>query len=297
MTELPIYYLRHNFSGRGEVDPVLLEKKLIAFHYTDEYHEKFEKYTSFNEGFERVFKIAFNAFERMGKNGAIVVFEHDDHEHFYIASVPKGQSIQPFEYTSKDTDQILYKVLSYSHPKRFSYAQNMVLLAVRPIHGTVCRPNPPFPQIIRHLYLGYPLDRSVQLLHPKFLEQLCENFLRSDFAPPDIQLLYTTAKKGKTLAIVDIVGRDVRGRRLLVQVSHAKGGAALEKAKKLVSLAQTVPASVSILFSGEPGLELPGLDHHFPIQDVFAVFEDSSIPWHKTMLEDMLGIIIPAGAI
>ena len=290
MTELPIYYLRHNFSGRGEVDPILLKKKFIAFHYSDEYHEKFEDYSSAHEGYERGFKIAFKAFTKMGKDGAIVVFEHDDPDYFYIASVFSGQTIQPFEFASTTHGSILYKVLSYSNPKRFSYAQNMVLLALRPPYGTVCQPKPPFPSIIRYLYLGYPLHRSVQLLHPKFLEQLCENFLRSDFAPPEIRLLYTTVKTGKTLPIVDIVGRNAAGRMLLVQVSHASGGEAIDKAKKLVSLAQTVPDTVSILFSGEPDLTYEGLDYHFPVQNVFAKFEDNSAPWHRTMLEEMLGI-------
>jgi hypothetical protein len=290
MEELPIYYLRHNFSGRGEVAPTLLERKFIAFHYANEYHEKIEDYTSFHEGYERVFKITFNAFSRIGKDGVIVVFEYNDPDHFFIASVPKGQSIQPFEYTSTDYGSIIYKVLSYCNPKRFTYARHMVLLALRPIHGTVCQPSPPFQRIVRHLYLGKDLKRSVQLLHPKFLEQLCENFLRSDFPPAEIRILYTFMKTGKTLPIVDIVGRDTSGRMMLVQVTHNTGEGAIDKARKLVSLAQTLPEAVSILFSGKRSLEYEGLNYHFSVQNVFSKFEKSSVPWHRSMLEEMLGI-------
>jgi hypothetical protein len=282
MTELPIYYLRHNFSGSGAVDDVLLQNNLIAFHYSDEFHEGMEDYTLVEKGGERGFKIAFKAFTRMGKDSAIVVFEHKNPDYFYIATVPGGQPIQRFDFQAASREKpFVYKTLTYIDRRAFPYAQIIVLLALRPPYATICQPGLPFERIIRRLYLGYPLERSVQLLHPSFLEQLCENFLRSDFAPPTIRLLYTTAKTGKTLPTVDIVGRNAEGQILMVQISHAAGAGALEKAQKLVSLTATVPGAISILFSGDGNLTEAGLDYSFSVDAIFQVFENSPVPWHK----------------
>lgn len=118
MVELPIYYLRHNFLGSGSVYPVLLVRNLIAFHYSDEFHEQIENYTLVEKGGERGFKRAFHSFTRMGQDGAIVAFEHEAPDYFYIAPISARQSIQQFDFQPASRGEpFVYKTLTYTDRK------------------------------------------------------------------------------------------------------------------------------------------------------------------------------------
>jgi hypothetical protein len=292
MPENQIYFLRHKFTGIEESAALLRKKQLIAYHFSDEFHEKKEDYEILHEGYAGGFTQAFNAFKYMEEHGAIVVFEYENNNEFFIARVSSMQKVRPVHFELSEGKILVYKGLRYEEPKRFSYIDHPVLLAIRPPYSTICRPGPTFQTIINHLYLGSPVERTVRLLHPKTLEQLCETYLRSDFAMEDIRLQYAMLKIGKTFPIVDIFGRSVIGKKILVQVTHHDGEAALQKAKVLVELKKEVEDAIFILFSGSKKMEVAGLHFHFNIQEIFCAFQQSGIDWHTKMIDEMLGLFI-----
>jgi len=289
MSERAIYFIRHKFTGLKEAAPSFEANRYIGFHFADEFHERKEDYKALHDGYEKGFGRAYDAFHNIGHSGAIVVFEYNNPNHFYVATVPANQKIQPFHFTMADEEKLIYKILQYGDVRQFNYASHPVLLALRPPYSTVCQPGDHFRRIIKHLYLGEPLEKNVNLLHPKILEQLCENYLRSDFVDSKIKILYTTMKTGKTLPIVDIVGRSEDGHKLLIQITHHSGSQAAEKAQKLVDIQRELENTISIMFSGEKSLSIDGLDYHFTTHDVFSKFQNSPVTWHQTMLNDMLG--------
>lgn len=288
--ELPIYFIRHKFNGIDEAAIILMNQKLIGFHFADEFFERKEDYKQLHTGYEKGFSKAFDAFSRLGQSGGIVVFEYNDPDEFYVATVNGNQKISRFDFEYSDQTVFIYKVLQYVKARKFSYAEYPVLLAIRPPYGTACQPGWHYRQIIRHIYLGSNLPRTVNLLHPKVLEQLCENYLRSEFVPPPIRIQYTIMKTGKTLPIVDIVGRSLTGQKLLVQVTHHSGGPAKAKAEQLIKIRRHIPSAKSILFSADSHLAIDGLDIHVNISSVFSTFNNSPEDWHQAMIKEMIGI-------
>lgn len=292
VTTKPIYFIRHNFNAIEESAKTLHQNRYIAFHFIDEFYEQKEEYSIFNPHRSNGFSRAHDAFDQIAKNGAIVVFEYHDTDKFYIATVSPGQRIRPFPFKTSVKKEILYKVLEYKDARTFSYSEHPVLLALRPPYSTICQPGEHFQRIIRHLYLGQVIPCSVNLLHPKMLEQLCENYLRSEFAPTQVRLRYTFMKTGKTLPFLDIVGRSAIGQKLLIQVTHHRGIPARKKAQLLVAIQQAEQNAISIMFSADSAVDVPALTYHFNINNIFNVFARSPTPWHNQMLNDMLGIDI-----
>jgi hypothetical protein len=292
-----MYFIRHNFNGIDESVLALTENSLIGFHFANEFYETKEEYQNIHSGYEKGFSRAFDAFASLGETGGLVVFEYNNPDHFFVARVNGNQKIQRLDFTTSDRDKLIYKVLHYNDLRQFNYANFLVLLALRPPYSTICQPGEHYQRIVRHIYLGEPLPMTVNLLHPKVLEQLCENYLRSEFVEPSIRIQYTIMKTGKTLPILDIVGRSMTGQKLLVQVTHHSDEPALEKANRLVNIQGTIPGTTSILFSADEALSLDGLHRHFNISRVFDKFKDSEEPWHQDMIKEMLGIKIATVAV
>ena len=119
------------------------------------------------------------------------------------------------------------------------------------------------------------------------LEQLCENYLRSEFVPDEIRLDYCMVKIGKTLPYVDIVGRSISGNKLYAQVTFAENNKADEKAEMLVDF--TKQNGKSIMFSNGLSKKINGLDYTFEIEKVFSDFMKSKKSKYQQMIKDMIG--------
>lgn len=283
--EQKIYYIRHKMSGSEIFNSELKTRKIIAYHFNDEYHDKIDDYSEDvrkNRGFIQ----AYNAFMDITRNGAIVVAEFDDSNVFIIAEIEKGTKTIPAEFIYKG-NKLVYKTMQYSKDKEYKYSNYPVLAAIKPPYSTICSPGKYFCRVIRRIRGEESGPPTVNDLHPKMLEVLCETYLRSDLAPEDIQIKYCLVKTGKTMPEVDIIAKSKTGKAIYAQVTHFSGGEAREKAKRLVAFVKD--QGITIMFSkNRDKLTVDELNYHFCIDDVFEDFVNHADKSYQVMIEEMI---------
>jgi hypothetical protein len=139
---------------------------------------------------------------------------------------------------------------------------------------------------------GTPLERELHNLHPKMLEQMCEEWLRTDYAG-DYRIKYELLKTGKTLPVIDICADTRSGHRLLVQVTFAEGNKALSKARELKEYcdesASTMPTIGLFMGPEKEQDKVTSLGlKYISIESVFEQFKASD--FYGDMLDKMIGI-------
>lgn len=289
-----IYFIRHNFK---ELSPVIEEhckkNNCVAIHFNTEFHLNFSDYSE--EAKEKKnFKQAFSLFKELGQEGGIVVAEYKNSE-FYIGEVTPDTTIEAFNYekqSGKPDDY--YKILNLQNIKGpFSYSDYPLVSALRPPFVTICGLNDFSKNIILHLYRNTALALNVKNLHPKMLEQMCEEWLRTDLAG-ELKIKFELLQTGKTLPTIDIYARTSKGKDLLVQITHASGKSkVLAKAIKLKDYLTNRTGdrkSVGVFFApAESERHLAEIDLVFiSIESVFDQLIKS--PDYREMLKTMIGI-------
>lgn len=289
-----IYFIRHKFK---ELSPVIeghcKENKCVAIHFNTEFHLDFSDYSE--EAKEKKnFKQAFSLFKELAQKGGIVVTEYNTSE-FYIGEVSPDTTIEAFNYGQQigESDDY-YKTINLQNIKGpFQYSNYPLFSALRPPFVTICGLNDFSKNIILHLYRNTALALDVRNLHPKMLEQMCEEWLRTDLAG-ELKIKFGLLQTGKTLPTIDIYARTSAGKDLLVQVTHASEKSKVQaKATKLQEYLNNKIAdreSIGLFFSpAETERYLTGTNLIFKsIESVFAQL--TQLPDYKEMLKSMIGI-------
>lgn len=276
---MDVYFIRHKISGGPKTIRELKNRSVVAYHFVDEYHEDIDGYSEPSRGLIQ----AFNAFRAIAKTGAIIVSEYENPNEFTVGTIDAGVTTQPMTFNTDD-GELLYKTLKYRDPKTFKYSDYPLLAAIRPPYSTICSTGKSFSQLVKNIYLGEPIELSVDFMHPSSIELMCEAFLRSEFAPNDIRLDYTLLRTGKTMPAVDIYGKSLSGNRIFAQVTYSS-----EVPQKLQALIDFVnDKGTSILFSRDKTVSHEKLRYHFCIDDIFIQFMESDDKYRR-MLEEMIG--------
>lgn len=287
-----VIFIRHNFNNSKYSTHTLYSKKLIAIHFTPHYHELFEDYTDPSKQFIRAYKI----FKKLGDEGGIVVIQYNPRS-FYIGEVNPGTPILYFNIARDSEPADYLKTISLTRiSEQFLYADYPLFSAIRPPFSTIATLNENSKNWIDHLYYRKPLEVLYSSLHPKILEQMCEEWLRSDLAPEPYRIKYGLLKTGKTLPVIDIYAETIEGNYLCVQVTLG-----LDK-KKLLSKLKTLSDYIS---SRQDSSNVIGLfisdDNVKPLIDQFQnieflsarkIFDDlQNSATHSNMVKKMMGIV------
>jgi hypothetical protein len=67
MSDLPIYFIRHNFNGIKESYLQLLDNHYVGFHFTDHFFDRKDDYLKVLPAGEKGFSRAYDAFYRLGE--------------------------------------------------------------------------------------------------------------------------------------------------------------------------------------------------------------------------------------
>lgn len=289
-----LYFIRHKFKTlSSDIEEYCRANSCVAIHFNTEFHHDFSDYSEMAKE-KKNFKQAFSLFKELGQTGGVVVAEYNTNE-FCIGEVVPETIIEAFNYGMQvgESDDY-YKTLKLRNVKGpFSYADYPLVSALRPPFVTICGLNDYSKNIILHLFKNNALALDVRNLHPKMLEQMCEEWLRTDLAG-ELKIKFGLLKTGKTLPIIDIYARTSKGDDLYVQVTHASDKSkVLAKASKMQEYLEKrtdereaigvfFGPSISAQFLAESRLIF------IPIEGVFSQLVE--LPDYSEMLKTMIGI-------
>lgn len=293
MTSQQFYFIRHSFWGDETELNKLKEKRKIAFHYTDQFFKDAEspnRYKKFTSDVKpKNFDHVWYYFKNLGTNGGYVMVEYEDNdEYFYIGEVNSNQEFErwPFKHESINRN---YHTLQANNLKQFKYSDFPVLLATRPPFHVICHVNQYTEAILRKIYFNEKIEPAIELLHPKVLEQLIENYLRSNLAAEQLKLKYSILKTGKNLKSIDICGRTYQNKLIYVQISYLekdKSDVFINKVKSLKSFNGSNKILVFACNCSENHFE-DGINY-ISISKVFNQFKNNKD--YSEMVLDMCGL-------
>jgi hypothetical protein len=287
-----VTFIRHNFDNSVVMHEYCIENEYIAIHFTPEGHVDWEDYSAQAKR-AKGFKVAFQALEDLGQHGGLVVAQYDP-RYFYVGQVNPGTEIELYNFGREHGQQdIYYKLLKLAkRTAAYSYSRYPLMAAFRPLRATICKMSRYSRGIVHHLWDGTPLTRELHNLHPKMLEQMCEEWLRIDYAD-EYRIKYELLKTGETLPVIDIWAETWSGHRLFAQVTFAEGNKALSKARELKQYcdesASTMP-TIGLFMGPETQQDKVtrlGLKY-VSIESVFEQFKATDL--YGDMLDKMIGI-------
>ncbi len=289
-----IYFIRHKFKELSpEIESYCKEHSCVAIHFNNEFHPDFSDYSGEAQA-DKGFKSAFNLILKLGREGGIVVTEYSNTE-FYIGEVLPGTRIEGFNYGKKiGSEDDFYKTLSLQNVEGpFCYADYPLVSALRPPFVTICGLNDYSRNIILHLYRNVPLTLDVINLHPMLLEQMCEEWLRSELAD-NFRIKFSLLQTGKTLPTIDIYARTFKGDDLLVQVTHAREkNKVMDKAARLAEYIESRSSGRQPIgmFLAPAECEKYVTNSRLTFISIESVFNQlAAAPDYKEMLNSMIGI-------
>lgn len=287
-----IIFIRHNFNDSKYSAEVLQSKKLIAIHFTEQYHQSFDEYTNPSKQFRK----AYNIFKKLGDKGGLVVIQYDT-QSFYIGEINHGTPILPFNVANENEPTDYFKTISISKlSDKFFYADYPLFSAIRPPFATIATLNENSKNWIDHLYYKKPIEVLYSNLHPKMLEQMCEEWLRSDLSSEPYRIKYGLLKTGKTLPVIDIYAETKQGKYLCVQVTlgvdKKKLFSKLKELSDYISSRQDSSNIIGLFISDENAKH--SIDQFPSIEFLSArkIFDDlQKSATHGNMVSKMMGIV------
>jgi hypothetical protein len=308
----PVYFIRHNVANdQPHAKPEALikiasEDRIAIFwdlssvdtlyqaqhpylvntpYFKEKHHKYYDSYQS-----------AAGYFAELANSGGLVIAEYHSGwfhpDKFYgakIGIVEPNSKIEPLNIHVEGELVTYGTTIKLTGVKHVRYSDCPVLLAVRPPYGTMCRPKSYlFTDIIPSLYDGKEPTLEIESLHPKMLEQLCVEFLRSrgltSLNGSHFTLAYCTLKPGKSLATVDIVGISSDKRKLFAQVKFSM--ISPKDRDTFMSLAASNQDGVNIIFSDDASETKDNVIYKNvrEIFDFYAATEDG-----RSMLRSMIG--------
>jgi hypothetical protein len=287
-----VTFIRHNFDNSIVMHEYCIENEYIAIHFTQEGHIDWEDYSAQAKE-TKGFKRAFETLKNLGRIGGLVVAQYDS-RHFYVGQVNPGTGIRLYNFGHERGQQDnYYKLLKLAERTvAHNYSDYPLLAALRPPYVTICKMSDYSRGIVYHLWDGTPLTPDLHNLHPKMLEQMCEEWLRTDYAG-EYRIRYELLKTGETLPVIDICAETWSGHRLFAQVTFAEGNKALSKARELKQYcdesASTMP-TIGLFMGPETQQDKVtrlGLKY-VSIGSVFEQFKATDL--YGDMLDKMIGI-------
>lgn len=287
--DAPIYFIRHKFNEAKKEVAVLQDKKIIAIHFNPEYHEILDAYTDRS----REFITAYGYFEKLSGLGGTVVVQYQT-DFFYIATIATSTPILSYNVKAhyNNEDNYLKTLHLNTLSERYSYAAYPLLSALRPPYVTIAPLNPFAHNLVLHLKGERSLDLVVNNLHPKMLEQMCDEWLRSKYAPPEFTMRFELLRTGLTLPVIDIYAETLQGKTLNVQITHAINASKVSaKAKTLSEHMAGKPDEIGLFIGPEKSkdqiLQYPSLQF-VSTESIFNTLAADTD--YKRMIEKMIGI-------
>ncbi len=287
-----IYFIRHAFDS--QVAASECEKNsVIAIHFYDDFpqqpplenkeatplenREALKYYNSFIK--------ALTPLRALGKNGGVVVIEYTPRSgEFFIGRVDPNTEIIPQDISEKKCLKTLHLADRIGPLK---YSMYPLLSALRPPYQTMSRMYAAS-EIVCYILnpQKYPMPFVVKSLHPKALEQMCAEWLRTN---PNDPMKYEVLKTGKTLAVIDIYGVAASGINVFAQITHEQNSE--EVKRKFGLLLDYVKEDNIVWFFGpkekEP-TEMQASGVKFKsIEDVFTELKERG---REEMLKKMIGL-------
>ncbi len=287
--DAPIYFIRHKFNEAKKEVEVLQDNKIIAIHFNAEYHETLTDYKDQS----REFKTAYSYFEKLRELGGTVVVQYQT-EFFYIATIAADTPILSYNlkahYNNEDNYLKTLKLSTFS--ERYSYAAYPLLSALRPPYVTIAPLNPFAHNLVLHLKGERSLDLLVNNLHPKMLEQMCDEWLRSKYTPAEYAMPFELLRTGLTLPVIDIYAETLQGKTLNVQITHAINASKVSaKAKTLADHMAGKPGEIGLFIGPEKSKEQVLQCTSLAFVSTESIFNTLAADAdYKRMLEKMIGI-------
>lgn len=245
-----------------------------------------EVFTEFEDNCT-TYKSALNKIWRLGKHGGIVVSEYNKDAKCLIGIVQPNTRIEPF---SRESSNFTFNVtLKLEKTVEIEYSKYPVYLAARPPFQTICNPTSSFfKTVIPAIYID-PLGKvqpTRRLLHPKMLEQMCVEYLRTVHFENNQRLKYCILRPGKNLPIIDIAGVSTDNRDIFAQVKADKiKPRALKEFRKFM---KDPTHTIYIIFC--EGVKNRGTDKGITYIDVDTVFDHfNNNKEGKEMIRRMIG--------
>ena len=297
-----IYFIRHQ-PDKGETDHLyrLLEQNRIAICFDNHPWE-----LRCNET-QKSGRSAVGMFEKITGIGAYVFAEYscgidgEGKKGLVLYRVRKGAKVGPCRIPKKDDPGFLInKTIECERIRKLYYGDFPVLLAARPIRGTVCQPS-------RKIWQGFvdlfahkkEMEIDIKYLHPKMAEKICEKYLREEGVGTTdgkrIKLDYCILGTGGGLKCFDIVGRATDGKKIFAQVKNSTLHKNNERNNVCDEMKRHIKnydgCHIILLFKpdGKSGKSAAAEEKNVIFFDVGKVF-DHYFKTNKTMIADVLGI-------
>jgi hypothetical protein len=310
-----VYFIRHkpvsqSETGRTKQDlEDLKEQERISIFYdnrpinevVDNYHILKGKYPDGNIQYKDAYfsktkdnkskyRSALNMIWRLGKYGGLVVSEYNNDAHCLIGNVPPNTKIELF--TAKHSNFEFNVTLKLEGTITIAYSDCPVLPAVRPPFQTICNPTSSFfKEIIPAIYrdgLG-SVQPARSLLHPKMLEQMCVEYLRTVGYAKRKLLKYCILRPGKNLPTIDIAGVSADDRKIYAQVKADEiKPKAIDTLKQYMEEMEDTSNAVYVVFC--EGVRGRGTVEGITYIDVDTVFDHfNSSETGQGMIKRMIG--------
>lgn len=262
---------------------MLQRRKRIAIHFNRESFHRWEQYSKKSRR-ELKFKRAWTQFQKIKKNGAIVVAQYARGK-YIIGEVKKGSRLK-FISSSKAKDFKGLKSLKLHNIRTVTQRQRQMITMFKPMQSTL-NPIRRGADYVRYAYGLIRFTPSLKNMHYKVQEVMCAEWLRSKYCPRGYRIEYLLTKIGQGMEAVDILGQTITRKKLYAQVTYSKS-----KRKVIKKLNALVKYSggdgINIIFSNA---DLPNQNHaviHIPLQQVWDdLYEDKK---YKHMIREMIGL-------
>ncbi|MCP4289126.1 MAG: hypothetical protein GY792_32680 [Gammaproteobacteria bacterium] len=287
-------FIRHKFEQGPKLWSKPKKEKWIFIHFNGEKGETLEEYSEEAQK-SRGFRTAFKRLKELGETGGLVMAQYETSE-FLIGHVEPGTRIEFWDVHENDSaaKPDYYKTLQVAGKWEgpFKYADYPLLMALRPPFVTIANMSEYSRNMIQHLWNSEPLQCIVDNMHPKMLEQMCAEWLRSPYAAKEHKIQYQILKTGKSLPVIDLYAKTKYGEKLFAQITHTTSPhSARNKAQKLKALSEDSSEENAALFFGreeiQAHVEKVGVKF-IPVESVFDELKRD--PNYKPMLEEMIGI-------
>ena len=313
---MEVYFIRHKNEKRPQIIQSLKEENRIAIFFENRPWNEVGKFIETGDpnnlppdpkrkkSETTAYRTALKYFEALSQNGGYLFVEYGDAEltkeskGCFFVEIAKGTQVESLNIS--DCSDLIHITLKYTLRTKVNYSHYPVLLAIRPPFSTICITSKrTYPKIAG--YLREPsilLPPSLDLLHPKMMEQMCVEYLLKrglDHNGENSKLDYCFLKPGKNLAYIDIAGRLNNGQILYAQVKNSPINKRDEaNFKKFIQDQSNVAAVIFADFNkdNQNAYSLKESIHYIDIQDVFNEFKHNN-----QMMEDMIGFpLIKSGS-
>ncbi|HLV15732.1 MAG TPA: hypothetical protein VKY41_11165 [Xanthomarina sp.] len=278
MFDFNIFYIRNNFKVEEFREEIL--KKNQAAILVDQDFEK-EDWNLILQGKKRKNKKTefigrwLNLDKSLIEKDALLVSTYLGNSTIKIGLLPKGSTY--FSHP-KNSD---FKVFQLENVKEIDRNENQIFSSLIPSQTTLS-PIYQRSSFIISKYIGEKLPTIIENLSPNSIELMCMEWLRSDFAPKELQLKYQLLKIGGNFQNIDIYGISKSNQEIAAQVTMSNNIKTItNKIKKL----KETNIAIQVMFcatENEHEFEIPT----FSIQNVFDDLYESD---YKMFLDKLIG--------